>query len=687
MFYWTPYTFVRIVFFFIAGIILGIYQPDCIPESVAWILFGSCMVLFVLLSVSRISLNPGFIGLTSIFLAGYANTLIHTESRNADHFFYEENIKQYVAVVSGFEEEKEKSWKVEARVQHIYDGEVWKSVSGKVLWYFSKADFPTPFSYGDQLLIQGSPRELTAPSNPGEFDYKRFLTFRKIYHQQFLRKESVQWIANNPPWKIMVYALKARRWAESVLRKHIQSNQERAVASALILGVKDGLDNEMVQAYSSTGAMHVLAVSGLHVGIIYFILMLFLKPLQRWKHGKWTLAVISIIALWAYAFVTGLSPSVLRAVAMFTIMALSRPLQYRTNIYNTLAVAAFALLMYEPYMIMSVGFQLSFIAVIGIVYIQPKLAQLWEPQNWLLDKVWQVTCVSLAAQLATFSLGLLYFHQFPVYFLVSNLFVIPGAFVSLLGGVVLLIVSPIEFLANGIGYLLEAILWLLNYLVFTVERWPFSLINNIYISIAQNWLIVGMVIFMLLLFQYRKFVCVMGLFVCALLFGVTQWFHYQQEVNHEKFVVYSVAGNHAMEWICRGKSFLFADSALVVDVDRVRFHIRPNRLISGVDRVHYNDQSFVQDIPGGRLFSWRGKTFLQIISPDFLWPENFGVDYVIISYNSVRSLAKLNSVRCKRVIIDSSNVYYHANRLVMEAEQFQLPVYSVLQHGAFSIKL
>lgn len=687
MFYWTPYTFVRIVFFFITGIILGIYQPDLIPEHVSWILFGSCVVIFFGLAFSRTRLNPGFIGLTAVLFAGYSNTLIHTDSRNTDHFLYETNIRQYVAVVAGFEEEKEKSWKVEARVQHIFDGEVWRPVSGKVLWYFSKADFPAPFAYGDQLLIQGSPRELNPPSNPGEFDYKRFLTFKKIYHQQFLRKESVHWIANDPPYEIMAYALKARRWAEGVLESHIRSDRERAVASALILGVKDGLDNELVQAYASSGAMHVLAVSGLHVGIIYLILMLFLKPFKKWKYGKWMLAAISIVVLWSYAFVTGLSPSVLRAVTMFSVIALSRPLNYSTNIYNTLAVAAFILLLYEPYLIMSVGFQLSFLAVIGIVYIQPKLAQLWEPNNWVLDKVWQVTCVSLAAQLATFSLGLLYFHQFPVYFLVSNLFVIPGAFVSLLTGIVLLVVSPVEVLATWTGQLLEGILWLLNYLVFTVEQWPVSLINNIYITTTQSWLIVGVVVFMLLLFQYRKFVYAIGISICTLLLGATQWHHYHQEVNHEKFVVYSVAGHHAMEWMVRGKSFLFADSALITNADRMRFHIRPNRLISGIDRTHFNDHSFVRTIPGGRLFSWKGMSFLQLTSPDFSLPDNLKIDYVIISYNSVQSLTMLNSIDYKYVIIDSSNVYYHANRLVKEAEHLQLSAHSILQHGAFSIKL
>ncbi len=692
MFFWTPYTFVRIVFFFIAGILLGIYQSDCLPEGFALSALVGLVVLYFLLNWKLTRdfkpFSTGFVGLMAIFLAGYVNTMFHTDFRRPDHLSQiTAPIERYAAVISGYSEEKEKTWKVEAIVQQVYDGVAWQSCYGKIMLYFSRQDFNEPFPYGDQLLIVGAPQELQGPANPGEFNYKRFLSFRKIYHQHFLRGDRVHYVANTPPSSIVAYSFHVRKWAEDVFARHVSDDQQRAVAAALVLGVKDGLDNDLMQAYASSGAMHVLAVSGLHVGIIYIIIMVVFKPLRKWRHGKWALAFISLVVLWSYAFVTGLSPSVLRAVTMFSVIALARPLNYRTNIYNTLAVAAFILLVWEPYLIMSVGFQLSFLAVIGIVYIQPKLYWLWQPSTLFFDKVWQITCVSIAAQLATFSLGLLYFHQFPVYFLFSNLFVIPGAFLSLALGILLLTVSALTPVAYVVGLVFEFILWLLNYLVFLVEQLPYSLINNIYITTFQSWLLIGILISGLLLLQYRKFAFAVALGCCGLIFGIVQWHHYKAEVNHEKFLVYKVSGHSALEWTAFGQSFFMADSVLLNDRERMRFHIQPNRLISGIQSVHTDEITFMSQQDGGRLFAWKNHLILQVTADNFFFPEGMEVDYIVLSGNSIRDISKLSQLTCKQLIIDSSNSMYTAIKIMKQADEFNLPVYSVLHQGAFVTKL
>lgn len=692
MFFWTPYTFVRLVFFLIAGILLGIYQPDFLPQHFTLPMLLGFVVLYFFLHWKLTSdikpIGTGLVGLLVIFIVGYVNTMFNTDSRRPDHLNHvRESVEKYTVIVSGYAEQKEKSWKVEGIIQQYHNGVEWKNAYARVLLYLSRQDFEKPFSYGDRLVINGSPQALQGPANPGEFNYKRFLTFRKIYHQHFLRNGQVHYVENSPPSIIVAYSFHVRSWAENILSKHIAGEQERAVSAALILGVKDGLDNDLVQAYASSGAMHVLAVSGLHVGIIYLILSFVLKPLHKWRYGKWMLAVISIFVLWSYAFVTGLSPSVLRAVTMFSVIALSGPLNYRTNIYNTLAVAAFILLVWEPYLIMSVGFQLSFLAVMGIVYIQPKLYWLWQPSNFFFDKVWQITCVSIAAQLATCSLGLLYFHQFPVYFLFSNLFVIPGAFISLLLGILLLGVSLVEPAAFVVGKVLEFILWLLNYLVFSVEQLPYSLINNIYITTFQSWLLMGILISALLLFQYRKFPFALMLFFSGLTFGMVQWYHYREEVNHEKFVVYRVAGQSAMEWIARGQSFFMADSVLVNDRERMRFHIRPNRLISGVHQVHTHEIPFMRPHDGARLFAWNNHVILQVTAENFFFPDGMEVDYIVLSGNSIRDIGKLTQLTCKQLIIDSSNSIYTATKIMNQAHELNLPVYSVLHQGAFITKL
>src|SRR5690606_30371161 len=234
--------------------------------------------------------------------------------------------------------------------------------------------------YGDLLVIKGAPQRPDPPANPAEFDYARYLEQRNIFHQHFVR-EGVMRMGAEPSNGVLALAYKLRARAEAVLRTYVPGERAQGIARALVLGVTDGLDNELREAYAGVGVMHILAVSGLHVGVIYFVLASLLRPLNRLPKGNWAVAVISIFVLWLYAFITGLSPSVLRAVTMFSFLTLAKPWRRGTNVYNTLAVSAFVMLLADPWLVCSVGFQLSYLAVLGIVYFYPRLIPLWEPTS------------------------------------------------------------------------------------------------------------------------------------------------------------------------------------------------------------------------------------------------------------------------------------------------------------------
>ena len=695
MFSWTPYAFVRIVLFFAAGILWGIYLPDVLPIKLTGIFFVILTIAFVGIAFLRSTeqlktFNPGLIGLLTVFLAGYIHVNHSTDYRNHDHFLHDtDTIRYYKAVVIKQAQEKQNSWKMEAEVVAVqHHDNHWKKRTGKVLLYFSKKAFDTPYEYGNVLLIEGSPQLLSEPANPGEFDYKRFLTFRKIYHQHFLRNGDALHIGHQPPNRVMEYSIRARVWAGEALKKNIKGEREHATASALVLGVTDGLDNELIGAYAATGSLHVLSVSGLHVGIIYWLILLVLKPLNKTTPGKWTLAIFSIAVLWGYAFVTGLSPSVLRAVTMFSFVALARPWSQRTNIYNTMAASAFCLLLYEPYLIMSVGFQLSYLAVIGIVYLQPVLSRLWEPRNWLWENIWQITCVSIAAQVATFALGLLYFHQFPVYFLFSNLFVIPASFIVLVSGIVLIMSSVIHSLAGLVGVALEWTIKILNYGVFEMEALPFSLIDNVYMTTFQCWLLIAAIVFAAVFIEFKKFSHAVVVSLCLIVFSITQWSHFYEEVDIQKLTIYKVAGHSAWDIIDRGKVYFFTDSTLAKDWEKIRFHIRPNRLQSEVSSTYSGNQfDFVQDFPGCQMVFWKGVTILQIREKEFSFPETVSMDYVVLRNNAIKNIAAISPLKFKKLVLDSSNSFYFADRILKEAQALSLDVHSVLHHGAFVTKL
>lgn len=684
---WIPYTMVRLSAFFMAGILLAIYHPNLV--SFAWVtpaLLATGIVFVVGYAAFRkaraMSSLFGTVGCLFMTLAGCAVLLIRTDSRDPGHFMYlAEGIQAYSAEVIKAPEEKTKSWKLELAVQRVHTSTGWQPVSGKSLLYVSKKGQTQPLAFGDQLLIAGSPQRLSPPLNPGEFDFQRFLSFRNIYHQQFARPEDVVLVRPIDQKGFLYYALRARQWASDRLHAHIQQPQAFAIANALVLGVTDGLDNELENAYAASGAMHVLAVSGLHVGIIYGLLLVLLKPLARFHWSRWVVACVSLVCLWAYAFVTGLSPSVLRAVTMFSFIALARPLGWSTNIYNTLAASAFLLLLYNPYLIMSVGFQLSYLAVLGIVYLQRPLYHLWEAPNSLLDKTWQITCVSLAAQIATFSLGLLYFHQFPTYFLVSNLFVIPGSFAVLMGGIVLLAVSWLPPLASAVGFLLEGMIQGLNAGVFWTERLPFSLINHVHMTTAQCWLIMGMLAGILGLFHFKTLRGLMLAACCALGFGVLQWQHFHRHVDIAQWVVYRVPGHSVMEFIDRGRSVFYADSALASDAERIRFHIRPNRVQSGVATIH------PESLPAADFWIhvWKGQTILFLAKTPHTLPA-ISPDYVVIGRGALPCWSDaVSRYPAATFVLDSSHSPYREKKMMANATTLPARVHSVLQHGAFVV--
>ncbi len=686
---WTPYVMVRIALFFSAGILLGIYQPDLIEEHFFLIILLAIVPAYYigfLLFRNRhaIRLFTGMFGLIAIFLFGYLHLLYSTESRSEDHILsVKDPVQYYEATVRGAPESKSKSWRIEVEVTKVKTNE-WLHKKGKVLLYISKKSIDIiPWHYGDRLLIKGNPVELKPPANPYEFDFKRFLGFKNIYHQQFAFANQIQKVEDTKRKGFIYYSLKARAWASSVLKEYIDGEQEQVIAAALVLGVTEGIDTDLQNAYAASGAMHVLAVSGLHVGIIYAILLFLLRPLSRFAWSRWVVFMISIVCLWSFAFVTGLSPSVLRAVTMFSFIALARPLGWRTNIYNTLAGSAFLLLLFNPYLIMSVGFQLSYLAVLGIVYLQRPLYDLWEIENRVGDWIWQITCVSIAAQISTFALGMLYFHQFPVYFLVSNLFVIPLSTLVLVIGVLLLIISAWSSAAWLMGVVLTYMIKALNWIVFYVEDMPFSLIEEIHLTTMQCWVIM---IFLLGLVFTIEFKSIRWLYlsgVCSLVLIATQWIHFNDSIKRKQFVVYSVNGFSAMEWIDNGQSYFMGDSALLHDQERMRFHIRPNQLNSGVTMVHIN-LPFQKELQHGVSISqWNGNSIAFIQHKNYSLPELAEMDYLVVAKNSINTNKLVNPLKVKKVILDGSNSTWYIHQWKEFCAKKNISLHAVLEEGAF----
>lgn len=687
--YFNKYPFLRLTFPFIIGIVCYHYLGSHMEVN-PLLPLGLFLAYLILWKIDSLRFSPvmSCLAIAMLFSFGFLRLQDHRLDTEPSHILWQGDMEAYEGVVIEEPVEKARSVNVRFDVKRALIGNEWQQVSGRVNLYVS----PEPgrlIHYGDRMLVKGIPQQSSAPSNPGEFDFANYLVYNNIFHQQFVGDDFVK-LGESSPNPIKAKSIQLRQYCKERLVAHINNAEVRSVMLAIVLGIKNELDNDLQGAFSASGAMHVLAVSGLHVGIIYAIILLVFKKLRvDQRKGRWWIATISILALWCYAFLTGLSPSVLRAVTMFSFIALAKARNCNSNIYNTLAASAFILLWYNPYLIMSVGFQLSYLAVFGIVYLQPKLYQLLNVNNYVLDKVWAITCVSLAAQLATAPLSMLYFHQFPTYFLISNLFIIPAAFAMLIMGLLMLVFSSVPLAGEGLGWLIECFVQVVNTLVFFVRDLPGSTLEGIRITTGETWLVYAVFIFVILLFYKRRFSYLLISFGIACFFAVSQIGFRTGYLDSGTFRLLDVSNTSVADFRYGKDSRLLADSTFKADQSKRRFHFEPGRLLAGSNLRPENDRLPLvsRDFMGNKLVCFKGETFLFLKSPlpaVALKCEALTIDHLVVSHNAVHDLENVTDrLAFGHLLIDTSNKTYIAEKLIKQAAKLDLTAHSIQRHGYF----
>lgn len=483
----ADFPFLRYLPFLLLGIFWGRSDfPPGLWESVVLIFILWCGYFFFILKEGKIKtiLRPSALAYAMLVLFGAMLVLVKNE-RLPEGLEKVGVAKQYLAEVIQYDVQKPNSFENLLELKSVKTSAGWSTAEGKVLVYHQSETQLLP---GQILLINKPPEEIPAPKNPNEFDYKDFLARKGIFHRQFLGK-NFQIIPTDQISDFGYFLDHLRQNMVLMLEAKIPDPDSRQVALALLLGQKQNLDPEIRKAYSETGVMHILAVSGLHVGIIYAIFLFLIKVIRLKKHQTkyFLIGVIGII--WLYAFLTGLSPSVLRAATMFSLITLGQMRDRKPSIYNVLAFSAMLLITVNPDVIFDVGFQLSYLAVAGIVLIQPLILNWWLPSSKVGEYFWQLTSVSIAAQLVTFPLSVYYFHVFPTYFLIANLFVIPISFLIMQVGVPLMILGWIPFLGEVLGWILSWLVWSQNQVTLLIHVLPVGTFNRLTISLTGMILI------------------------------------------------------------------------------------------------------------------------------------------------------------------------------------------------------
>jgi len=466
-------------FFLASSVIGGIFLAPLLnlpPAKVLWLTILSFLLLIAShwwfkhkkLFTSLIFLKFILLGIYLSGTALYKNNKAHFSNLTL------ENTLNGIAFVKSANETRAGGIRLVAQLTHCRNdmGE-WIPCEGNLLLYTSKSEYE--FSYGGIWAIKSTFQEIQGPTNPFAFDYKKYMANQEVFHQAFIKPENLEKLNGFAGSHLKKFAGEIHNWCKATLESQLSNPNEIAVASALLLGNKSLLSEELKESYTDTGATHVLAVSGLHTGIVAGAILLLLQWFNKnnllWRILK---LIIALSVLWLFVLITGMAPSVLRAATMFSFILTGQLLIKRpTNIFNIIALSAFLLICFQPTIVYQIGFQLSYTALIGIVSFQEKIYKTIYLPNKVLQFIWQLISVSLAAQLGTLPLTIYYFHMFPTYFWLSGIIVVPMAGIILKAGMLTLITTWIwEDIAFIPSSILELSIRLMNFGVDMCHQLP-----------------------------------------------------------------------------------------------------------------------------------------------------------------------------------------------------------------------
>ncbi len=697
--YWNQIPMFRIALAVFLGIGLEIFVDSLFQSSSQLMPFMLPAFLLSFLTILLISLSRkvelayrfrlllGISATVMLVSFGYMHVWLYSDKNHSSHFqnyLYRDNF--LVAKIVNPPLEKEKIIKVVAEVMQVHTNGYTVSTAGKMLISILRDSTNLDVKYGDVIVFNSKIEAFEEPKNPDEFSYKLYQSFHNIYHRTFLKPGSWRLLQHNQGNFFMGLVYQARDYLLSIITRYVKGKNEFAVASAIMLGYNDYLTGDITQAYASSGALHVLSVSGLHVGIMFFMLNILFKPMDSGSRKvKIAKALIIILLIWGYACLTGLSPSVLRSAMMFSMIQMGKVLFRNVNTYNVIFGSAFILLLFNPFIITEVGFRLSYLAVIGIIYLQPQIYALISFKNKILDQGWMIIAVSLAAQIATFPLSLLYFHQFPNLFLISNLVVIPASNLILFVGTGLLAVGQIPYLNDWVGWGFDMLLTFINWFIFYIDNIPFALISGISITMLEMILLYVLILLLCWLTEERRAKVLIISLVIVL--GLTSFYAYEVVRNsvQKKLMVYSIPKHSAVAFIVGRKVLCSFDEQLLENESSMLFHVRHHWWSCGVKQ---EEIAQTKQLPIGKLIQFENHKILFIDTAidkiDCEMQHRLRVDLVVISHNPKVYLENLGkAVEFHEVIFDSTNQPWRVQYWKKDCNKLKLRYWDIATQGAY----
>ncbi len=691
--FWNDYPLLRILLPLIIGILWSYYYPNTILPI--WILFV-VIGIFIFWAYRPSELRKfsiQFIGgiiISFLFLlTGNQLIKVNTESFNQHHYTNHDSISHLIVRVNSPLTEKRKSFKATGLVVGGFKNNdtIAIKLQGKILIYFEKVNF-IDMKYGDEILINSEKlNEIQNMGNPNEFDFVTYLKRQNIHHHVFLQKTDWLTTHHKSPNLIKKWSLQTRDHLLNILKQLKLGEDEFAVASALLLGYDEYLDPDLRQEYAGSGAMHILCVSGLHVGIIFMIFNVIFAPIRRIKHGNYVISILIILIIWLYALITGLSPSVFRSTTMFSFIIIGGLLNRKTSTYNSLAASAVVLLVTDPFLIFQIGFQLSYLAVLAILFIQPPLSKLVYFKNGFLTKVKDLISVSIAAQIGTFPLAIYYFHQFPNYFILTNLVVIPLSFAILVSGFATIFIHALPLLKTVLGFISQKILYgllfLLNTSIGFINQIPYAVSRNLYFTFWDTILVYSLIVFLILSILYKKASILIVVLIISIILMISNAYLRMDDYKKEYFIIYHVPKASLVEWSTSNTSQVFMDTSLWnnQNYNRYLYECQLNRRINEIEYITFDSTNTMN------YFSVSNNSIFILDHRLQIPEEALHFNYLFLKSNPKISIYQLiKKMTFDTIIMDGSNKYWNTNKWKTESDSLRIPYFDTKEKGAFVLE-
>jgi len=546
-------------------------------------------------------------------------------------------------------------------------------VSGKILLSMPPDTSNTPLKVDDELMVLSTATPIKAPLNPHQFNYKKYLSHLGIEHQLYLSPDN-SFIRPNPSRTIFGVAAQIRQRVIKKLKKNAFGQEELGVIQALLLGQRHDISPATNANYKDAGAYHILALSGLHIGILLGLLHFILTPLEFIPRGRTIKLALIVFLLWGFAVLAGLSPSILRAVTMFSFVAYALYLNRPTSHFNILALSLFfILLLLDPMLLFQVGFQLSYAAVFAIVLIYPLLQKLWAPKNYILKKGWELLSVSLAAQLGVFPISLFYFHQFPGLFFVSSLIVLPFLTFILGLGILVIVLALTNSLPPAVVIIYDSIISAMNstigYLAqqesFVFRKIPFDTVQLI-----LSYAVILTVVLLLIKVSYKKTLLFLSFILCFQIYILGKQ---QYNKHRESLTIGHLSRNTALLHRKGAKLTVYTNHPPAAQ-----------RMASDYAIAQHSRE--LEYRPLRNSYTMDGERIVVMDSAYHILPKNYKVTNLVLTHSPKINLDRLlDSVQPKTIIADGSNYKSYIKRWKASCRAKKIPFHYTGEKGAINV--